>query len=384
MPTRTRDSGEERVTPLELFFDLIFVFAITQVTGLIVEDPTWGGLGRGLLVLSVLWWAWAAYAWLTNTIDPEEGIVRLAMFGAMGAMLIASFAVPDAFGDDALLFACAYAIVRIAHLVLYAVAGRGDRELLAAVARLGVGSAICVALLFVAAALDGKPQVAVWAIALACDLLGPYVGRARGWHLSPGHFVERHALIVIIALGESIVALGAGATSDLSAGVIVAALLGFSVAACLWWAYFDVVAIVAERRLKEMEGNAQLAMARDSYSYLHLPMVAGIILFAVGVKKTMGHVGDPLEIVPAVALCGGVALYLLAHVLFRLRNVHSLSRRRLVVSVVLVALVPAAVELPALATLGIVAALSTGLIAYESIRYAEARDRVRHAPEPAT
>ena len=135
-------SGEERVTPLELFFDLIFVFAITQVTGLVVADPTWAGLVRGLLVLSVLWWAWAAYAWLTNTIDPEEGIVRLAMFGAMGAMLIASFAVPDAFGDDAFLFACAYAIVRIAHLVLYAVAGRGDRELLAAVARLGVGSAV--------------------------------------------------------------------------------------------------------------------------------------------------------------------------------------------------------------------------------------------------
>ena len=153
-------------------------------------------------------------------------------------------------------------------------------------------------LLFVAAGLDGKPQVAVWAIALASDLLGPYVGRARGWHLSPGHFVERHGLIVIIALGESIVALGAGATSDLDAGVIVAALLGFAVAACLWWAYFDVVAIVAERRLTETEGNAQLAMARDSYSYLHLPMVAGIILFAVGVKKTMGHVGDPLEIVP--------------------------------------------------------------------------------------
>ena len=189
---------------------------------------------------------------------------------------------------------------------------------------------------------------------------------------------------MIIALGESIVALGAGATSDLDAGVIVAALLGFAVAACLWWAYFDVVAIVAERRLTETEGNAQLAMARDSYSYLHLPMVAGIILFAVGVKKTMGHVGDPLETVPAVALCGGVALYLLAHVLFRLRNMHSLSRRRLVVSVVLVAMIPAAVELPALATLALVAALCAGLIAYESIRYAEARDRVRHAPEPAT
>ena len=384
MPARTRESGQERVTPLELFFDLIFVFALTQVTGLVVADPTWAGLVRGLLVLSVLWWAWAAYAWLTNTIDPEEGIVRLAMFGAMGAMLIASFTVPDAFGDDAFLFACAYAIVRIAHLVLYAVAGRGDRELLAAVARLGVGSALGVGLLFVAAALDGKPQVAVWAIALACDLLGPYVGRARGWHLSPGHFVERHGLIVIIALGESIVALGAGATSDLDAGVIVAALLGFAVAACLWWAYFDVVAIVAERRLTETEGNAQLAMARDSYSYLHLPMVAGIILFAVGVKKTLGDVGEPLKLVPAVALCGGVAMYLGAHILFRLRNVRSLSKPRLVVTGILVALVPVALALPALATLGLVTAVCVGLIAYEAIRYAEARDRVRHAPEPQT
>jgi low temperature requirement protein LtrA len=384
MPARTRDDAEERVTPLELFFDLIFVFAITQVTGLVVADPTWAGLVRGLLVLGVLWWAWAAYAWLTNTIDPEEGVVRLAMFGAMGAMLLASLAVPDVFGDDALLFTCAYAVVRIAQLVLYAVAGRGDRELLAAVARLGVGSAVGVGLLFLAATLDGKAQTTVWALALACDLLGPYVGRARGWHLSPGHFVERHGLIVIIALGESIVALGAGATSELDTGVIVAALLGFAVATCLWWAYFDVVAIVAERRLTETVGNAQLAMARDSYSYLHLPMVAGIILFAVGVKKTMGHVGDPLETVPAVALCGGVALYLVAHVLFRLRNVRSLNRPRLVVTVALVAIHPAAVELPALATLALVAALCAGLIAYEAIRYAEARARVRHAPEPAT
>ena len=220
------------------------------------------------------------------------------MFGAMGAMLLASLAVPDVFGDDAVLFTCAYAVVRIAQLVLYAVAGRGDRELLAAVARLGAGQCRRGGPLFLAATLDGKPQVTVWAIALACDLLGPYLGGGRGWHLSPGHFVERHGLIVIIALGESIVAIGVGATSNLDAGVIAAALLGFAVASCLWWAYFDVVAIVAERRLKETEGNAQLAMARDSYSYLHLPMIAGIILFAVGVKKTMGHVGDPLEIPP--------------------------------------------------------------------------------------
>jgi low temperature requirement protein LtrA len=376
-------STEERVTPLELFFDLIFVFAITQVTSLVVEHPTWAGLAEGLLVLGVLWWAWAAYAWLTNTINPEEGAVRLVMFGAMGAMLIASLAVPDVFGDDAFLFACAYALVRVAHLLLYAVAGKGDRDLLAAIARLAAGSVTGVGLLFVAAGLDGTPQVTVWAVALAIDLLGAYIGGGRGWRLAAGHFAERHALIVIIALGESIVALGVGATTELSAGVIVAALLGLAVAGALWWAYFDVVAIVAERRLRETEGNAQLAMARDSYSYLHLPMVAGIILFAVGVKKTLGDVGEPLKLVPAVALCGGVAMYLAAHVLFRLRNVRTLNRQRSVVSVLLLALIAAAVELPALATLAIVAGLCVGLIAYEAIRFAEARDRVRHAAEPA-
>lgn len=384
MHTRPRESAEERVTPLELFFDLIFVFALTQVTALISADPTWAGLAKGLAVLGVLWWAWAAYAWLTNTIDPDEGPVRLAMFAAMGAMLVASLAVPDVFGDDAFAFACAYAFVRIAHLALYAVAGWGDRDLIGAVGRLGVGSAVGVALLFVAAAMDGPLQVAVWGIALTIDLLGAYVGGGRGWKLSAGHFAERHALVVIIALGESIVAIGVGASHELDAGSFTAALLGLAIAAALWWAYFDVVAIVAERKLRELPGRAQLEMARDSYSYLHLPMIAGIVLFAVGAKKTLAAVGDPLEVVPAVALCGGVALYLAAHVLFRLRNVGTLSRRRVVVSVLLVALIPAAVELPALATLAAVAALCVALIAYEAIRYKDDRDRVRHAPEPRT
>ena len=376
---RNRRAAEERVTPLELFFDLIFVFAITQVTGLVVANPTWTGLAQGLVVLGVLWWSWAAYAWLTNTINPDEGLVRIAMFGAMGAMLVASLAVPDVFGDDAFLFVCAYAMVRIAHLALYALAGRGDRDLEWAVARLAAGTAVGVSLLFAASALDGKAQLSVWAIALVVDMLGAYFGGGKGWRLSPGHFAERHGLIVIIALGESIVALGLGASHILDEGVLVAALLGLAVAAALWWAYFDVVAIVAERKLHETTGKAQLLMARDSYSYLHLPMVAGIILFAVGAKKTLGDVGEPLKLVPAVTLCGGVALYLFAHILFRLRNVGSLNKQRVVVVVLLLALLPLAVELPALATLALVAALCVGLIAYEAIRFAEARDRVRHA-----
>jgi low temperature requirement protein LtrA len=380
MAVSHRAEGEERVSPLELFFDLVFVFAITQVTGLVSRNPTWTGVAQGIVILALLWWAWAAYAWLTGTVDPEDGVIRLAIFGAMGTMLIASLAVPHAFGDDAVLFVAAYVAVRLAHIVLYLLVGRGDRELLGAIARLGYGAAPAAVLLFVGALVGGDAQIAIWALAIVVDALGAVISGARGWHLAAGHFAERHGLVVLIALGESVVALGAGTLGiKLDAGIVVAALLGLAVACAMWWAYFDVVAIAAERRLRRAEGSEALAIARDSYSYLHLPMVAGIIFFSVGVKKTLAHVGDPLHTVPAVALCGGVALYLLAHVAFRLRNMGTWSVRRVVCAGILIALIPLAVSLPALVTLALVAAISAGLIAYEALRYADARERLRRA-----
>ncbi|MGH3104054.1 MAG: low temperature requirement protein A [Gaiellaceae bacterium] len=375
---------EERVPPLELFFDLVFVFAITQVTGLLSADATWAGLGRGMLVLGALWWAWAAYAWLTNTLDPEEGAVRLAMFAAMGAMLVVSLAVPEAFDADGVLFGVAYFAVRALHIVLYAIAGRGDADLLGAVLRMAPTATFGPALLIVAGFLDGPAQAGLWALALALDYLGVLVGRGEGWRVAPAHFAERHGLIVIIALGESIVALGVGAGQlSLGVGVVAGALLGIAVVAAMWWAYFDVVAIVAQRRLTQARGAARAAQARDSYSYLHLPMVAGIVLFALGLKKTLADVDDPLEAVPAVGLCGGLALYLLAHVAFRLRNVGTWNRQRLIAAAVLLALLPVAFEIPALAALGLSAAVCTVLIAYEAIRFREARARVRHPGEAA-
>jgi low temperature requirement protein LtrA len=203
---------------------------------------------------------------------------------------------------------------------------------------------------------------------------------AAGWKLVPEHFAERHGLIIIIALGESIVAIGVGAEhAELDAAVVTAAVLGISLSFALWWLYFDVVALVAERRLlNAAEGRERNEIARDSYSYLHFPMVAGIVLLALGLKKTLGQVGDPLEIVPATALLGGTALYLLAHVAFRLRNVHRLSTQRLLCAGVLVALLPVAVELPALATLAILAVALAALIADETVRFAELRERLRH------
>jgi low temperature requirement protein LtrA len=372
----------ERVTSLELFFDLVFVIALTQCTALIVRTPTWEGVIKGLLVLGVLWWSWVGYSWLTSVVDPEEGSVRLVMFAAMAALLVADLCVPRAFGSEGLLFACAYAVVRIAQIALFMLASRGDPSLRRSVLGLAVSSAIGVGLLIVAAFTGGRLQIGIWVLALALDGVGPFLFGAEGWKLAPRHFAERHGLIIIIALGESILAVGAGARAGLDPGIVAAAVLGMVVAAALWWAYFDVVALVAERRLaKAREGLERNEMARDSYSYLHFPMLAGIMLVAVGLKRTVADVSGALGVVPAAALLGGAAIYLLAHVAFRYRNVHSLNRQRLLSAVLLLALVPleTAVRPPALVTLGTLAGVLSALIVYEALRFADARDRVRHA-----
>ncbi len=370
---------DARVTPLELFFDLVFVLALTQCTALMAAHPTWDGLAKGLLVLAVLWWSWVGYAWLTSVVDPEEGAVRLIIFAAMAALLVASLCVPDAFGSSALLFAGAYAVVRAAHIVLFTLASRDDAALRRSVTGLAGSTAVGVGILFAAAAAGGGLRLGLWAVAVLLDCGGPFVFGVEGWKLVPGHFAERHGLIVLIAIGESVVALGAGATAAIGLGVVVAAVLGTAVAAAFWWLYFDVVALAAERRLSRARaGRERNSMARDSFSYLHFPMVAGIALVAVGLKKTLARVEDPLALVPAVAMLGGTALYLTAHVAFRLRNIGTLNRQRLVATAVLLALIPAGVRLPALATLAVLAAVLAVLITYEAVRFAEARARIRH------
>jgi low temperature requirement protein LtrA len=371
--------SEQRVTPLELFFDLVFVFTITQVTGFVSSDPAWTRLVEGLAILAVLWWAWTAYAWLGNTAASDEGAIRIVLLSAMAAMLIASLAVPGAFDDDGLIFGLAYFAVRALHIGAYTIVSRDDPVLRAAVGRLASTFLPAAGLLVLAGALDGTPRALCWIGALAVDYGGLVVRGTEGWRVEPGHFSERHGLIIIIALGESIVSLGVGASGlDLTAGLIAGALLGIAVAAALWWAYFDVVAIVAERRLRAAPGPEQVLIARDSYTYLHLPMVAGIILFAVGVKKTLAHVGAHLDVVEATALCGGVALYFLALSAFKRRNIGSFNRPRLTVATVLAAFIPLATGLPGLLSLALVACAACGLIAFEVFRYAEARDRIRH------
>lgn len=368
--------NEEQVTPLELFFDLVFVFAITQVTQFIADDPTWGGLARGMLILALVWWAWVGYSWLTNWLDTEADQIRLAIFAAMAAMFVVSLAIPGAFSDDALVFAVAYAFVRILHVLLFAYASN-DVDIVGATKRFAPAVGLSLTLIFVAAFVDGPLQGALWTAAVLIDLGGALLG-GSGWKLHPTHFAERHGLIIIIAFGESIVATGLGASEvTLTVGVVAAATLGIVIAAALWWAYFDVVAIVAERRLKEAAHAEQVAMARDSYSYIHLLLIAGIVLLALGMKKTIGDIGEPLKTVPAVALCGGVALYLTGHVAFRLRNIGTLNKQRVVVAAIATTLILPATEVDALVTVALLAALTAGLITYEAIRFREARQRIR-------
>ena len=342
-------------------------------------DPTWGGLLRGLIVLAALWWAWAAYAWLTNTLNPEEGIVRIAMFVVMGSMLIVAIAVPEAFDEHGVVFGVAYLVVRVMHLALYALAARGDHDLLGAVLRMTPSSTISGVLILAAGFLEGDKRTALWLIALAIDYLGVLVGRGQGWRLSPGHFAERHGLIVMIAIGESIVALGVSATgTPLSAGVIATALVGMAVATSLWWTYFDWVAIVVEQRLRAATGAQQATLARDAYSYLHFVMVAGIVLFAFSLKKALAHFDGHLDAVPATALCAGLAGYVLAHVILRYRISKSIGRGRPVAFLALIAIWPFADEVPALAAMSATAAIFVVLIAYEAIRYREPRAQLRH------
>jgi low temperature requirement protein LtrA len=270
------------------------------------------------------------------------------------------------------------------HIALYSLAARGDPDLLTAVLRIArtglVGAALIVAAGFVHEGL--RPLL--WLAALAVGYLGGLVAGTSGWRVEPAHFVERHGLIVIIALGESLIAIGLGARgTGLGAGVIVAAVLGLVVATSFWLAYFDFFAIRVQQLLVDRSGGARIALARDAYTYLHLPLIAGIVLSAFGMKTTVAHVGRQLDTVSALALCGGSALYLFSYVALRVRLSRTFGRGRLVAAVVFTGLFVVALLVPAIVALTLVAAAWVALHAYEIIWWREARAETRAVRAPA-
>ena len=372
---------EHRVTPRELFFDLVFVFAFTQVATLMAADPTFAGIGRGVLVLAALWWAWTAYAWLTNTIDPEETFVGAALLVALIAMFVAALAVPGVFDGDGVLFGTAFLVVSAMHLALYTLAGRGTRDLLGAVLRLAPWTLLGATLILLAGFTDGA-RIWLWLAALAVTYVGAVLSGSTGWRLHPSHFAERHGLVIIIALGEAFISIGIGATGiGIGPGEVAAAVLGLLVATSFWLAYFDFFSIRGERMLGDRHGQERIAFARDVYSYAHFPMIVGIVLFAFAMKTIVGHVGEELDSVTAFALCGGSAVYLLTYSAIRTRIERrvAVSRGRLVASLVLLLMLPLATIIPALAALALVTTIWLALHTYELVWWREARAKSRSA-----
>jgi low temperature requirement protein LtrA len=335
---RRQREVEQRTTTLELFYDLVFVFAVTQVSHLLLDHLTWEGAGQAALVLLVVWWAWNYTTWVTNELDPESTIVRLLLIALMLGSLLMAIAIPQAFGDRALLFAGSYVAIQVGrHLFLTFVAAEaGTIERLRA-ARILAWFLVASVLWIAGGIADDGARTALWLAALALDYGAPLVtfwvpGREplspQAWEVGTEHFAERFQLFIIIALGESIVVTGATtADLDLNAARIAAFALAFLATAAQWWLYFNLVANIAQRRLAQAENRT--LMARDAYTYLHVVIVAGILLGAVGDELVIAHPTSELPNGELVAVACGPALYLLAHVALRLRVAGTISWRRL-------------------------------------------------------
>jgi low temperature requirement protein LtrA len=361
---------ERRTSPVELLWDLVFVFAVTQVTALISHELTWAGLGRGMLVLALVWWAWAAFVWAANAQDTGAPTLRLFLLLAMVLTFVAGLALPHAYEDEAPVFAIAYAGVRLLHLALYADASRRGNASWRAIAGFGITVVIGMALLVAGAFAGSTAQIVLWCAAVAIDYAGPAWltrERLRGLQrVAVAHFAERYSLFIIICLGESIVAIGVGASEEeFDAELIAMVGLGLLITVALWWTYFDRFAAIAEERLRTH--HDPVLAAADAYSYLHLVLVAGIITFAVGVKLAVHDVREPLDDATRLALCGGVALYLVGHVAFGLRMVGSVGWEKLAAGAALLVLSAAGADMPAWTLAGAVTVLLWLMCAFETL-----------------
>jgi low temperature requirement protein LtrA len=361
---------ERRSSPVELLWDLVFVFAVTQVSTLLREEQTWAGFGRAMLLLALIWWAWSAYVWVLNAHDPESPAVRATLLLAAGLIFIAGLALPQAYGGEGTLFAVTYALVRLAHLALYADVSRRGGAAASAIAGFAVTVAIGMALLLAGSFVHGDARLALWIAAAAIDYAGPAWltrERLRGLQqVAVEHFAERYGLFVIICLGESVVAIGVGAHGHaLDARLLVAVALTLVITAELWWTYFTRFAAVAQQSLAR--SRDPVLAAADAYSYLHLVLVAGVIVFAVGARAEVAHAGGPLSDAARLALCGGVVLYLLGGVAFRARLVGTVGWMKVAAALGCALVYAAAGSAPAWVPAALLAAVLAVLLVWEQL-----------------
>jgi low temperature requirement protein LtrA len=385
-----RDAGvEQRATTLELFYDLVFVFAVTQVSHLLLDHLTWQGAGQSALVLLVVWWSWNYTTWATNELDPRSIVVRLLLIALMLASLLMAIAIPEAFGDKALLFAGSYVAIQVGRqsFLTFAAADRATIERQRA-GRILVWFVAAGALWIAGALAGGSTRTVLWLAALGLDYGAPLVtfwlpGRARlspeAWEVGTEHFAERFQLFIIIALGESIVITGATtAELELTTATVAAFGLAFLGTAALWWLYFNLVATIAQRRLATAENRT--LVARDAYTYLHVVIVAGILLTAVGDELVIAHPTEELPDRELAAVVCGPALYLLAHVALRLRMSGTISGRRLVGALACLAIGAIGTVAPALVVAGLLFGVLVTVIVADHV--AATRRRARGEPSP--
>ncbi|ELY65751.1 low temperature requirement protein A [Natrinema versiforme] len=374
-PSRDEVEGfdQQEVEPLELFFDLVFVFSLIQVTNFLADHSTWLGMIQAVMLLAILWRAWVPYSWLPGTVYVEHrNRVQLLTVASMAAILVSALAIPDAFGGDKVLFAVAYLVLRVLFVVLALLVT--DLQTQYSISMLALVFLAGPVLVVVASLLDVFAQGGLLVVALAVDYGATQLRNASAFDTTLDHFVERYRLIIIIALGELLISIGAGTTgTEINGGVILAAILGIGVVAVLWWVYFDYAALAGERHLAGESGDKRTVQARHSYSYLHLPILVGLVFTAFGLKEVLSHVWSPLGVISAVALYGGAGFFLLGHNVFRLRDIGSISIAQLAVTGIAYALIPVAIDVPALVALTGLFVLLVGLVAFQA-RYSQIRN----------
>ncbi|MBO3738435.1 low temperature requirement protein A [Actinoplanes flavus] len=311
----TSDSAGIRVSTLELFFDLVFVFTVTQLADALAHDLSPRGLIDATLILTVVWWMYSGYAWLTNAVAPTTTTRRTLLLAGMAGFLVMALAIPEAFGAYGWIFGVSYLLVNVVHSVLFLHAGPAAVRMMRT---LGPLNLLAAALVLAGGLLPEPWRHLCWIAAPLVQITAGYVHPAEMHSISAGHFAERHSLVMIIAIGESIIAIGLGFREvHLDGGAILVAVLGLGIAYYLWWCYFAGDDKRAEHVLAGMSDPLRRArLALNAWGYGHVPMLLGIVVTAVGIKKTVGHAFEPLHWGPAFALSGGVALYLLGHAAF--------------------------------------------------------------------
>ena len=311
----SNEAAPARVSTLELFFDLVFVFTITQVSELVLHAHGTGDLGRAALILLVVWWMYGGFAWLTNNVGTEKPKARILILAATAGFLVMALAIPQAFGRDGFAFGLAYLMVNVIHAVLFLHAPNESARAIFNIAPFNLSTA---ALIAIAGLTPPAWSIGLWLTAVAVLILAPLSGRTGGFAVEPAHFVERHGLVLIIALGESIISIGLGAAGEpVTLELVTASVLALALNAGIWWTYFDEDERAAEHALTRAQGRERGQMAFRAFGYGHVLMLAGIVVLAAGVKRFFQHLHDPAQLATAALLGCGLAIYLLGDLVFR-------------------------------------------------------------------